>query len=213
MILRSDTLALARSFGGHIEIMRAGAGGDGRTVCGICVPYDTPQEIPGARIVETWRAGVFGNAHRDPQRVKMFAQHAHRSDEGALPVGRATLLRDDRAGLYGEFRISRTEAGDEFLELIADGVVDQLSVGARQIAGGMTATPTRGRAGWLDVVRTRAHLVEVSGVWEGAFGEAAPIMAVRSNGADPAAVERLEHARAELAAMAARRAALQGSLT
>jgi phage head maturation protease len=45
------------------------------------------------------------------------------------PLGRATLLREDRAGLYGEFHVSKTAGGDEALELVRDGALDSFSVG------------------------------------------------------------------------------------
>ena len=50
------------------------------------------------------------------------------------PLGRATELRDDAAGVYGAFRISATRRGDEVLEMLRDGVLDSFSVGFAPIA-------------------------------------------------------------------------------
>jgi len=81
------------------------------------------------------------------------------------------MLEERDGGLYGEFRISKTEAGDEALELIRDGVLTNLSVGFQPLKdekrGGVTN-------------RIKAHLAEVSLVTFGAYGDAANIVAVRS---------------------------------
>lgn len=115
-----------RSFTPDLEVR---GGSEGRTVCGIAVPYDTPARIgsgPGA-YDEVFVRGAFERtlAERGPQRVKLLAQH----DGRALPLGRAEQLREDAAGLYAELRVSKTTAGDEVLELVRDGALDGLSVG------------------------------------------------------------------------------------
>jgi HK97 family phage prohead protease len=102
--------------------------GDGRTVVGLAVPYDVPTEIheAGGTYTETFARGAFARTIAERgDRVKFLAQHDRRS----LPLGRATLLREDAAGLFGEFRVSKTAAGDEALELIRDGALDALSIG------------------------------------------------------------------------------------
>jgi hypothetical protein len=53
-----------------------------------------------------------------------------------MPLGRATELREDAAGLWGAFRVSKTTAGDEALELIRDGALDGLSIGFKPIRDG-----------------------------------------------------------------------------
>ncbi len=103
--------------------------GDGRTVFGICVPYDSPAEIlePGRQYVEVFKRGAFARtiAERGPQRVKLLSLH----DRQRLPIGRAVSLIEDASGLVGEFRVSATQAGDEALTLIRDGAVDSFSIG------------------------------------------------------------------------------------
>lgn len=55
-------------------------------------------------------------------RVKILWQHSE-------PLGAPTLMREDERGLYVEGKISKTRLGDEALELMRDGVVDQMSIG------------------------------------------------------------------------------------
>ena len=117
-------------FAADIEIQR---GGDGRTVHGILVPWNTPTTVrdqfgPTGRVAvyqEAVARGAFPDAISDPKRVKFLSHHNRTSN----PLGRGALLRDDAAGLYGEFYVSKTQAGDEALELVRDGALDAFSVG------------------------------------------------------------------------------------
>jgi HK97 family phage prohead protease len=148
-------------------------GGDGRTVEGIAVPFDTPTEIltmTGA-YTEIFRRGAFARTIRErADRVKFLANH----DARVMPLGRATALREDAAGLWGAFRVSRTTAGDEVLELIRDGALDAFSVGFRPIEPPPGAPP----AGAI-VERREVALHEVSVTAFPAY-EGALIAAVRS---------------------------------
>ncbi|GGG01792.1 hypothetical protein GCM10007304_14750 [Rhodococcoides trifolii] len=146
-------------------------GSDGRTVVGICAPFDQPADIAehGFRFTETIRRGSFTKTIAERgDRVKFLAQHDARS----MPLGRATLLREDAAGLYGEFRVSKTQAGDEVLELINDGALDALSVGMRVIAE--TWTSNRSARSITEIA-----LAEVSAVNFGAYSGAV-ILGTRS---------------------------------
>jgi HK97 family phage prohead protease len=145
---------------------------DGRTVVGIAVPFNTPTEIrtPGraGSFVESFVRGAFARTIAERgSRVKFVGQH----DYAAMPLGRAQLLREDAAGLYGEFRVSNTAAGDEALELIRDGALDALSVGFKPITERLTHDG--------EVQRTEVALYEVSAVAFPAY-EGALISAVRS---------------------------------
>ena len=86
-------------------------------------------------------------------RVKFLLNHDRRS----LPLGPAVSLREDPAGLVGEFRVSQTAAGDEALELIRDGALDAFSVGFAPVVD--RGTPEQGF-----VERLEAKLIEVSAV-------------------------------------------------
>ncbi len=102
---------------------------DGRTVHGIVAPFNAPAEINerGGSFTETIRHGAFARtiSERPVARVKLLGQH----NDASMPLGRAELLREDTAGLYGEFRISNTVAGNEALELLRDGALDAFSIG------------------------------------------------------------------------------------
>lgn len=107
-------------------------GTSGRTVCGICVPFDEPTEIRDyeGTYSETIVRGAFARTIAErADKVKFLAHH----DRLAMPLGRAILLREDERGLYGEFKVSETQAGDEALALIKDGALDAFSIGFRPI--------------------------------------------------------------------------------
>jgi HK97 family phage prohead protease len=142
------------------------AEGDGRTISGIAVPYDVEQKISGS-LTEVFRKGAFADVVRAPFRVKLLRGH----DAKALPLGRATMLRETDKGLYAEMRVSNTVAGDEVLELIKDGALDNLSIGFM---------PLKNRKREDGVIeRIKAHLAEISLVTFGAYGEMAAVSGVR----------------------------------
>lgn len=117
--------ALSRAFVADIEIR---ADGTGRTVHGIVVPFDRVARVSdgGRPYQEAFQRGAFSKTITERgDRVKLLSQHNARTN----PLGRATLLREDAAGLYGEFHVSKTAAGDEALELLRDGALDSFSVG------------------------------------------------------------------------------------
>lgn len=159
---------LIRVFTPDLEVRSTAKGGDGRTIVGIAVPYERAQRIDHT-LVEQFARGAFNHqiaaAHRVP-----FARE-HMSLGGTL-IGRTITLRDDAAGLYGEWRVSRTPAGDETLELVKDGALSDLSIGFRERQNRRLASGT--------IERTTADLREVSVVLEGAYGEGAMVAAVRA---------------------------------
>ncbi|GAB3372540.1 HK97 family phage prohead protease [Amycolatopsis echigonensis] len=146
--------------------------GEGRTLCGIVVPYGKPQRID-SRLVEQFAPGAFAAQLRAAHRVPLMRDHG---PHGGKLIGRATMLREDAAGLYGEFRVSRTPLGDETVELAKDGALTDFSIGFREgqnrtLPGGITE-------------RASASLTEVAVVMAGAYGDAAVISAVRSSAAE-----------------------------
>lgn len=60
----------------------------------------------------------------DPARVKLLRDHDPRQ-----PLGKAISLSESHAGLKARFKLGRTPAADEALQLAEDGVLDGLSVG------------------------------------------------------------------------------------
>ena len=155
------------------------ASGDGRTIFGIAVPYNKEQRI-GASLIEVFRKGVFADVIRAPHRVKLLRGHGENN-----VLGRATLLKETDEGLYAEFKISKTRQGDEALELVKDGALDQLSVGFMPIKN------KKREDGVLE--RIKAHLAEVSLVTFGAYGEMASVTGVRE--VQPLITPRLDEAK------------------
>ncbi|MBB4689821.1 HK97 family phage prohead protease [Amycolatopsis jiangsuensis] len=162
---------LTRQWMPELEVRSAAQGGDGRTVCGIAVPYGRPQQID-SRLTEQFARGAFNAQLRAAHRIPFTRNHL---PHGGTLIGVATELRDDAAGLYGEWRVSKTPAGDETLELIKDGALSELSIGFREgqnraLPGGVTE-------------RASATLTEVAIVMAGAYGDAATVAAVRAESA------------------------------
>lgn len=151
-------------FAPDVEIQR---GGDGRTVHGIVVPWDTPTRVydsfgPTGRPAaysEAVARGAFPDALASPRRVKLLGHH----NKSVNPLGRGELFRDDAAGLYAEFYVSRTNAGDEVLQLIRDGALDAFSVGF---------VPTESKSMGDVYVRTAGRLNETSIVTFAAYPDA-----------------------------------------
>jgi HK97 family phage prohead protease len=162
------TGTLFRSYAPDLEVR---SGGDGRTICGIVVPYNAPTRIDD-RLVEQFARGAFAHQYGKPTRVRLEREHV---ELGGTLIGAGSLMRDDAAGLYMELRASRTPVGDETLELVKDGALHQLSVGFaerqnRRLAGGVTE-------------RVKADLRSVAVVMQGAYGDLAVVGGVRSAGA------------------------------
>lgn len=161
------TDVLTRAFTPEFEIRAAGRGGDGRTIEGIAVPFGRPQRIH-ADLTEQFARGAFNHQLRAPNRIRLGRDHPL---IGGSPIGKAMELRDDAAGLWGAWRVSNTDAGNETLELVRDGVLDELSVGFRERQNRVLDDGT--------VERVKADLIEVSVVFMGAYGRGATVTAVR----------------------------------
>ena len=146
--------------------------GDGRTICGICVPYDVEQRINHS-LTEVFRRGAFSRVIPNAHRVKLLVGH----DAQALPIGRAMLLREDASGLYGEFKVSKGSRADDILELVRDGALSELSIGFQPLKD------NRRKDGVVE--RLAAHLAEVSLVTFGAYGHAAQVVGVRDQSTTP----------------------------
>lgn len=159
---------LIRAFTPDLEIRSAAKGGDGRTIVGIAVPYNKPQRID-AQLTEQFARGAFDHQIGAPNRVYFSRGHL---DLGGVLIGKAVELRDDPAGLWGAWRVSATPVGEETLELVKDGVLDELSVGFREKQNRREKDGT--------ITRVTADLVETSLVLEGAYGRGALVSAVRN---------------------------------
>lgn len=144
-----------------------GPGDAGRTVCGIAVPFGAAVETPEGR--EAFARGAFSRTigHARFSKIKLCVSH-RRTD----PVGVCALLEERDAGLYGEFRVSATSAGDDVIEQVRDGTLDELSV---------AFYPQQGRRERGVFVHTQVRPIEVSLVPWGVYGPAgALVTSVRS---------------------------------
>lgn len=200
---------LYRPVEAELEIMRAEAGGsDGRTVFGILVPWNHPMRIDET-LREQFERGsadhviTAGERGRAPGGLPAYRMHFAREHvrQGGTACGRTQLLRDDAAGLYGEWRVSKTATGDELIELIKDGVYRELSVGFRCAPSWSRTLPDG------TVSRQRFDPFEAAAVLRGAYAESAMVAGVREEddpddeGAEDTTERgRLALARAELAA-------------
>ncbi|PRX48678.1 prohead peptidase [Prauserella shujinwangii] len=178
-----------RAFTPELEVLTRAKGGDGRTIAGIAVPYGVPQRI-NPHLTEQFARGAFNAQIRAARRIPFSREHLVL---GGTLIGRAVLLRDDPVGLYGEFRVSATPAGEETLELVRDGALEELSVAFREgqnkrLPGGVTE-------------RITAELREVAVVMEGAYGELAAVAGVRSAAPPEPGSPRLDQARQLLAGL------------
>lgn len=154
------TETISRAFAADLEVR---ADGTGRTVHGIVVPFDRVARVSdgGPAYDEAFQRGAFAKTIAERgDKVKLLSQHNAR----AFPLGRATGLREDAAGLYGEFHVSKTAAGDEALELLRDGALDSFSVGFSPIKH-----EKRSRVTWRTEVALREASLVTFPAYEGAL--------------------------------------------
>jgi HK97 family phage prohead protease len=149
-------------------------GGDGRTLIGPLVPWGVEARVldRGRLVVETFQRGALADA--DPARVPLTAKHPRDNQE--LPIGVTVELEERADAAWGAWRVSKTTAGDEVLELARDGVPLGLSVGFTEAPGGSRWSPDRRR-----VTRTRAQLDHVAVVRVPAYAGAG-VVGVRAGG-------------------------------
>lgn len=176
------------------------AGGDGRTIVGIAVPYNQVQRIDD-NLTEVFDGdqhhGPFDHQMRAMHRVGYWNLH---SVHGGTEVGHIKYARNDAAGLYTESFIGPDHPdGDRTLDEIRSGVKPQQSVGFEVGPGG-----TQHRAGVA--ARVRADLTELAAVPVGAYGAGAAVSAVRAAAGECPecalrADEEAEHRLARLRAM------------
>lgn len=158
---------LRRTFSASDLLVREG--GDGRTISGIVVPFNDPtmvRDAGGPAYEESFQRGAFAKTlseRKSPVRLLM-----HHDDLN--PIGVATMLEERDEGLYGEFRVSHTRAGDDALALVQDGALGGFSIGF---------IPVQPKAHARSVVRTEVRLRETSLVTFPAY-EGAMVTGIRS---------------------------------
>lgn len=72
--------------------------------------------------------GAFSKTIQENKRIKVLWQH-----DPMQPIGRPTQMLEDNHGLYVKAKISDTTLGREAIQLMKDGVVDELSIGFNTI--------------------------------------------------------------------------------
>jgi HK97 family phage prohead protease len=109
-----------RHFAASLEIR-----GDvtGRRVSGVAAPYNMPTLIQG------WQKGYTETLTRGSFDLARSTAPLHGGHEAEMPVSAPGRLWETDRGLFGEWQVSRTTAGDDLLVLIQDRAVNGLSVG------------------------------------------------------------------------------------
>lgn len=87
-----------------------------RTFAGYASTWD---EDLGGDIISK---GAFNKTMERKDRIKVLWQHNE-------PIGKSLNMSTDTKGLFVEGKISKTRLGDEAIELMNDGVIDQMSIG------------------------------------------------------------------------------------
>ena len=90
---------------------------DKREVIGRAVPYNEPIDIGGGKTEEFAAGSVDLDAD-----VKLFRDHKE-------VIGKVQELEDRKDGLWVRAKVSKTQLGDETLELVRDGGIRSFSVG------------------------------------------------------------------------------------
>ena len=127
---------------------------DGRILSGMAVPYNVVQNVRdrgGPLYRERWITGAFAKNLRERKRT-LPLMYNHQSTR--YPLGPITLLREDETGLIWEGRLSKTREADDVLELINDGLLTGVSIGA------IATVSTTARDGVIE--RRQASLRELS---------------------------------------------------
>jgi HK97 family phage prohead protease len=166
---------LVRQF--HLERATINTDEDGHTMIIRAVPWDV--EVPiGPNAVESFDRSAFDAqmpaAHRVPIMLGHPSSHAGRGLNDFL-IGRFRSMEAGTDGLMVEARVARTQAGEEALQLYHDGVLDEASIGFKDMG---TRESRRGVTRVFH--RMKAHLDHLALVPSGAYGEVgAKVLAVR----------------------------------
>lgn len=117
--LELDDLVIERSSAGRTVVARALTYG---------VPYRVSDDGGRSTYNEIWRSGVFDKSLTQRSgRIPLMITHDRRS----LPVGATLGAEPDTGAFIFRAKISNTRDGDDALELIHDGALTGVSVGAR----------------------------------------------------------------------------------
>ena len=107
------------TFGAPLKVADLKAVGDQYRVSGYVSTYRTVDL--GNDVV---MPGAFDKSLSDGHKIRFLAHH--RPDQ---VLGVPDSLKSDKKGLFGQFRISRTQLGEETYQLLKDGALDSFSIG------------------------------------------------------------------------------------
>lgn len=167
---------LRRTYQAELRVRAAADGAPAeRIIEGVVIPFGqvaSVQDPTGPRYRETIERGAVDGL--DPARVTLESLQSPggpiNTHTGSVLVGRGIDARVTDDSLWMAFRVSRTAAGDELLELARDGVLGELSAGFQPVSQVTRADGV--------IARTRINVRRVAAVEKGAYD--APIMAVRA---------------------------------
>lgn len=152
-----------------IEILRAGQGGDGRTVEAYAAVFDVPSEVKDrhGHYVEVIARSAFNRTlSHGIDRVGVFYNHAmtmHGTPAegvGSVPIGSPVSITADAKGLRTVTRFNRSDLADSVLEAIRNGDIKGYSFRGQIYRSTPTRVP-RSRGGSLPTVtRNELGLVE-----------------------------------------------------
>jgi HK97 family phage prohead protease len=139
---------------------------DERVISGIVMPYnETSYLVPDPKGERFLPGSLTRSVKAKGDRIKLFRAPSSREHDHATAIARAMSF-DARHpdGLWAEWRVGKTPAGDAALNEVAEGLLDAFSVGFRAIRAG------RGADGAREVAE--AELLEVNilplGAYDGA---------------------------------------------
>jgi Escherichia/Staphylococcus phage prohead protease len=132
-----------------------------RIVEGIVVPYGETTFLTDDPRGERFRPGSLTRTIRERgDRIKLYRTHDHNVGVGRAVQWKAT----HEAGLWAQFRIAATPAGDDTLVEVREGMLDAFSVGFRPVR------ETRGGDGAREIIEAQLHEVSLCpiGAYDGA---------------------------------------------
>ena len=173
-----DSATMHLTFSAPIQAADTGR----RIISGVVVPFGKVGHTNvGAVIFERGSIAI-----HDGTKIKLLAQH-----EPTNPIGRAQSFQTTDDAIYGQFKLSASQKGNDYLIMAAEGLIDGLSVGVDVIA----SKPDHD--GVIHV--TAAVLKEVSLVETPAFDNAKVLsVAAQMGDMEEAAEEVIEDKEAEL---------------
>ncbi len=109
---------------------RADVSGDGRTMTGYPIVFDTWTEINSyeGRFKERIASGAVARTLRNNrEQIKVLFNHGMDPSIGDKPLGKASVMQADARGVYVEVPLSETSYNEDILALLRDGALDGMS--------------------------------------------------------------------------------------